>query len=148
MIHGWNENDVGRLEAYLALVHPDDREEIAEAVRKAHNPDGAGLFDVEHRIQRGTDGEVRWLATRSQTYFEGEGEARRPIRTVGAVLDFTERKLAEEEAIRSRDTAQRALADLRIESARRVQIQFLDQLTRAAQYREIELLPLQQASAQ
>ena len=118
IIHGLSANDQVTLEDFLKLVHPDDRAEIAEAVRKAHDPDGAGLFDVEHRIQRGTDGEIRWLETRSQTYFEGEGEARRPIRTVGAVLDFTERKLADEEAIRSRDTAQRALADLRIESAR------------------------------
>jgi PAS domain S-box-containing protein len=53
------------------------------------------VFDVEQRIIR-PDGETRWLITRSQTCFEGEGAARHPVRTVGAVLDATEWKRVEE----------------------------------------------------
>jgi PAS domain S-box-containing protein len=56
---------------------------------------GTGAFDVEHRIAR-RDGEVRWLVTRSRTSFHGEGDARCPVRTVGASLDITDRKRAEE----------------------------------------------------
>ena len=37
------------------------------------------------------------MTTRSQTFFEGEGDARRPVRTIGAVLDITDQKLAEVE---------------------------------------------------
>jgi signal transduction histidine kinase len=84
------------LHAFLKLVHPEDREMIAAAVRRAHDPSGDGIWDVEHRIIR-RDGTVRWLKERSQTFFEGEGDARRPVRTVGAVLDITERRRAEEE---------------------------------------------------
>jgi chemotaxis protein methyltransferase CheR len=41
-------------------------------------------------------GEVRWLSARAQTFFEGEGVARHPVRTIGAELDITERKQSEE----------------------------------------------------
>jgi PAS domain S-box-containing protein len=77
------------------MLHPEDRERIAAAIRRAHDPAGDGLFDVEQRIIR-PDGEVRWLVTRSQTFFEGEGDGRHPVRTVGAVLDATEWKRVEE----------------------------------------------------
>ncbi|NTW59592.1 MAG: response regulator, partial [Nitrospirae bacterium] len=54
------------------------------------------LFDVEHRIIR-SDGAVRWLTTRSRTFFDTIDGTRRPIRTVGAVRDITEQKQAEQE---------------------------------------------------
>ncbi len=94
-IYGWGAKDAVTLQAFLECVHPDDRDEIAAAVRLAHDPWGDGSFDVEHRITR-RDGEVRWLVTRSRTFFKGQGEARHPVRTVGASLDITDRKRAEE----------------------------------------------------
>jgi PAS domain S-box-containing protein len=94
--YGFGPDEVVTLETFLACVYPEDRERIADAVRRAHDPSGNGLFDVEHRIIR-RDGVIRWLTTRSQTYFEGEGDARRPVRTVGGVIDITERKRTEEE---------------------------------------------------
>jgi PAS domain S-box-containing protein len=83
------------LSVFLASVHPDDGAMIALAVKRAHDPMGDGYFDVEHRIVR-RDGQTRWLKTRSQTFFSGQGPARRPVRTIGAVLDVTERRQAEE----------------------------------------------------
>lgn len=76
------------------LIHPLDRQRAAEGVKRAHRPDGDGRFDLEYRIVR-RDGSLRWIATRSQTFFEGEGPARRAVRTVGAVQDITAQKLAE-----------------------------------------------------
>ena len=75
---------------FLNIVHAEDIESISAAVRRAHDPAGDGVWDVEHRIIR-RDGILRWLMAR-QTFFEGEGGARHPVRTVGAVLDITERK--------------------------------------------------------
>jgi PAS domain S-box-containing protein len=94
-IHGWEAERPPNVSEFVAMLHPEDRERIAAAIRRAHDPAGDGIFDVEQRIIR-PDGEVRWLVTRSQTIFEGEGDARHPVRTVGAVLDVTERKRAEE----------------------------------------------------
>jgi PAS domain S-box-containing protein len=93
--YGWGPDEPVTLAKFLEQVHPADRERIAEAVRRAHDPTGPGVFDVEHRIIR-RDGKVRWLTTRSQTYFDGEGAQRRAVRTVGAVQDVTEQREAEE----------------------------------------------------
>ncbi|MEZ5584467.1 MAG: histidine kinase dimerization/phosphoacceptor domain -containing protein [Candidatus Competibacteraceae bacterium] len=93
--YGWDQEETVTLEKFLAQVFPADRERIGEAVKRAHDPAGDGLFDVEHRIIR-RDGAIRWLTTRSQTFFAGEGNACRAVRTVGAVLDTTESVQAEE----------------------------------------------------
>jgi PAS domain S-box-containing protein len=94
-IHGWQAERAPTLAEFVAMLHPEDRERIAAAIRRAHDPAGDGRFDVEQRIIR-PDGEVRWLVTRSQTVFAGVGNARHPVRTVGAVLDATEWKRVEE----------------------------------------------------
>ncbi len=94
-IFGWGPDEPVTLPGFLACVYEEDLERIQEAVRRAHDPAGDGLYDVEHRIVR-RDSAVRWISTRSQTFFEGEGGARRPVRTVGANIDITERKRVEE----------------------------------------------------
>jgi PAS domain S-box-containing protein len=103
-IFGFGPNEVVTLPVYLDHVYAQDREAMA-AVRRAHDPAGNGLFDVEHRIVR-RDGSLRWLSIRSQTFFEGEGDAHHRVRTVGAVLDITERKLMEEERQKLVEVAQ------------------------------------------
>jgi diguanylate cyclase (GGDEF)-like protein/PAS domain S-box-containing protein len=95
-IYGWDLDEPVTLQKYIACVYPDDREKIGMDVRRAHDPAGDGVFDVEHRIVR-RDGEIRWLTTRARTFFEGEGQARHPVRTLGAVVDVTERRHAEQE---------------------------------------------------
>jgi PAS domain S-box-containing protein len=95
-IYGVGPEETITLQVFLKHVHTEDRERIAAAVRRAHDPAGDGMFDVEHGILR-RDGAVRWLETRSQTFFEGESGACRPVRTVGAVRDVTERRQTDEE---------------------------------------------------
>jgi PAS domain S-box-containing protein len=95
-IHGVDSDSRITLEVYYSCVHPDDRERIAREVLRAHDPAGDGRFDVEYRVLH-QDGSIRWVTTRSQTFFEGEAEGRRAIRTVGALTDITERRRAEEE---------------------------------------------------
>lgn len=86
-----------------SLIHPDDAGKVIAAVRLAHDPASDGVFNVAYRICR-HDGEIRWLTSQAQTYFRGEGAERHPHRTVGAVLDITEQRLAEE-ALRHTNTA-------------------------------------------
>jgi PAS domain S-box-containing protein len=100
-IHGLELEEALTLEKCAGMVHPDDIVRIGESVRHAHDPRGAGVWEVEYRIVR-RDGSMRWLVARARTFFQGQGAGRRPVRTIGAVLDLTERKLAEE-ALRLKD---------------------------------------------
>ncbi len=95
-IHGFGPDEAVTLPAFVANAHPDDFERIGAAVRLAHDPSGDGLYDVEHRIVL-PNGEVRWLATCFQAFFEGKGEARRVVRSVGTQRDITDGKRIEEE---------------------------------------------------
>lgn len=80
---------------YLARIYPDDVEVIRVAIEKAHAPSSNGLFDVVYRIINARN-EIRWLDTRSRLIFENTDKERRLIRTVGAAVDITERKEAEQ----------------------------------------------------
>jgi two-component system, cell cycle sensor histidine kinase and response regulator CckA len=95
-IHGWPASQAATLEAYMERIHPGDRERVAASMRNSRDPAGDGLYDIEHRLLF-PDGSTRWTSTRAQTLFEGQGPARRAVRTVGAVRDVTLQKLAEEE---------------------------------------------------
>lgn len=106
-IWGWGENVPATVAAFVETVHPDDREAVAAAIRRAYDPIGDGLFDAEYRAIR-RDGSIRWVIARGRSFFEGEGSARRLVRTVGAALDITERKQVEE-ALRESEELWRAV---------------------------------------
>ena len=109
-ICGLSTDEPASLDGYIQLIHPDDRDAIVAAVRRAHDPAGDGLYRVEHRLLR-RNGTVRWVSLQSRTYFEGEGPARTPVRTVGAMVDMTERKQAEEVLSRLNETLEERIAD-------------------------------------
>lgn len=94
-IYGVGADDTASLEGYVQLLHPEDRETVALAIKQAQDPTGDDLFSVEHRVLR-KDGSVRWVSFRSWTLFDSEGLERRPTRTLGAMIDITKRKHAEE----------------------------------------------------
>ena len=90
-IYGWKDEREATLDAFMACAHPDDGPRVWQAVQRAHDPTGDGICDVEGRLFR-PGGEVRWVRTRSRTFFR-DG---RVDRTIGAVLDLTESRREEE----------------------------------------------------
>lgn len=86
--------EVGGLDGTLRLIHPDDRPAVEQARAASFASGGDGLFEVEHRVIR-DDGSVRWVLARGRTYFEGDGEDRRPLRASGTIVDITDRKQTE-----------------------------------------------------
>jgi len=73
--------------------HPEDRQAVIEHVERARLDGGA--FTSEHRIRR-RDGKIRHVFERGRFFYENG----KPTRVVGAVLDITDRKLAEERLVR------------------------------------------------
>ncbi|MBE0597707.1 MAG: PAS domain S-box protein [Desulfuromonadales bacterium] len=95
-IGGWGDEEPVTLDDIVKRVHPDDRPRVIAAIGQAHDPAGEGLYSIEHRLVR-PDGSVRQISVRSRTFFEENGGGRRPLRTLGALADITERKKLEEE---------------------------------------------------
>jgi PAS domain S-box-containing protein len=84
-------------EAFLASVHPEDRDAVKKAVDESladpHRP-----YSIEHRVVR-PDGSERIVHERGEVTFDKTGKA---IRMIGTVHDITELKKAEVEAYRAR----------------------------------------------
>lgn len=83
--------DVSYEHAFLAGLHPADREATDAAVRTALDPDGDGSYDIEYRTIGLEDGVERYISARGGAVFENG----RAIRFIGTVIDITARKAAE-----------------------------------------------------
>lgn len=94
-IFGVDDEVPGSAKVLLSRVHPDDIDMLHATVARAHHPDGDGYYDVEHRYLHPTLG-LRWLLTRSSTYFHEVDGERVPMRTVGAVIDISRERQLEE----------------------------------------------------
>lgn len=78
----------GPLAAFVALVHPGDREAVARAVEQSVA--GKRPYQVEYRPASDPE---RWLLARGAVFADYEG---RPARLSGTLIDISERKRAEE----------------------------------------------------
>ncbi|MGC1463818.1 MAG: PAS domain S-box protein [Terracidiphilus sp.] len=76
---------------WLALIHPDDQERIAEHLTSQASGIGSP-FTVEFRVIRPSDQAIRWMQAQGRLEFESLGK---PTIFRGAVQDITERKQAE-----------------------------------------------------
>ncbi len=80
-----------RLEDFLNLVHPRDRERVASAATHSTRVDGT--FETEFRVTW-SDGSIHSLIARGKVLRD---EGARPMRLTGVCWDVSERKRAEEE---------------------------------------------------
>jgi PAS domain S-box-containing protein len=79
----------GDLADFRCLIHPDDADRVTSAIQGAL----AGAdYNIEFRIVR-PSGETRWLFTSGRVLHDENGK---PLRMLGATIDTTDRKRAEE----------------------------------------------------
>jgi PAS domain S-box-containing protein len=76
------------VEGFFALLHPDDRDRVREALARTLKDNAP--YEIEFRIMR-PDGRTNWLFANASAFWEGN----RPVRLLGATFDITERKEAE-----------------------------------------------------
>jgi two-component system CheB/CheR fusion protein len=81
----------GTYEAFLACLHPEDRDRLAKAV--AQSIRDRIPYDEEYRVVW-PDGSIHWVAGKGHCYYDAQS---RPVRMSGVVIDITGRKRAEEE---------------------------------------------------
>ncbi|MBD0335701.1 MAG: PAS domain S-box protein [Cyanobacteria bacterium Co-bin13] len=89
----------------LALIHPEDRDRVEQAVRTAIAT--RTDYDIEYRTVW-SDGSARWLIARGRCFYDDWG---RPLRMVGVTLDVSDRKQVEE-VLRANANLYRTLSDV------------------------------------
>ena len=92
---------------FLEAVHPDDRYLVVEAINNSLYDNEE--YNLEHRIVR-PDGSIRIVHEKGDVV---RNEMDDPVRMVGTVQDITDRKKAEEELIRARQSAEMYAQELR-----------------------------------
>ncbi|KAB2928102.1 MAG: transporter substrate-binding domain-containing protein [Dechloromonas sp.] len=101
----------GDQQSWLALVHPDDRPMLDEAVaRHLYNRQP---FEIEFRIIR-PDGALRWLVSRGQVHFDDQGK---PLNIIGINFDNTEKRQFAEELQRHRERLEELVAERTVQLA-------------------------------
>ena len=78
-------------DAFLAGLHPADREATEKACLEAMQPDGPQGYDVEYRTIGRDDGVERWCSAKGKAFFEN-GVA---VRFIGTIRDISKLKRAE-----------------------------------------------------
>lgn len=97
--------------AFLAGLHPEDRERADEAVRRALAPGESSRYDIEYRTIGLRDGKERWIAATGESLFRSG----RAVRFIGTVMDITARKRMENQLQMMNATAAAVAAELDVE---------------------------------
>jgi PAS domain S-box-containing protein len=98
-----SEGFVGRAEDFYRYVHPDDRNQVSQAVADARN--NHQPYAEEFRVVW-PDGTVRWIAATGRFYYAATGL---PERMLGMSLDITDRKRSQEELRKSEERLRLAI---------------------------------------
>lgn len=92
---GYHDDELPQtLSAFLDLLHPEDGERVVtqlSALRQAGKGEYRGEFRMRHR-----DGGWRWMLARASLLNDLNGQ---PDRLLGALLDISDRKRAEDDAV-------------------------------------------------
>jgi PAS domain S-box-containing protein len=92
----------GRLETVMAMVYPDDRERMVNAMTRSI--EHGTPYDLEFRFVK-PDGSIRWAVSKGNVLRDAAGV---PVRLLGVDVDVTDRKQAEI-ALRRRAEQEQAL---------------------------------------
>jgi len=78
----------GRYDSWIAVVHREDQARLRDTISTAL-AEKAREFELDFRIIRPNDKELRWIQARRLVFYDAAGT---PARVVGVSIDITERK--------------------------------------------------------
>lgn len=80
-------------EAWVARIHPEDRDRVVSHFQRSVF--GTDVeYEAEYRIVRPSDGAVRWILAKAEIQRDELGK---PVKLIGAHIDITARRTAEEQ---------------------------------------------------
>jgi len=108
LIHGLPPDAVNEThEDWVRRLHPEDREKTERQFLEAARGTACEYLS-EYRIVRPSDGQVRWISVKAEFERDANGKV---LRLVGAHIDITERKRAEEALRRLNETLEQQVAE-------------------------------------
>ncbi len=96
-IFGIDDEFIRDVDHWGTLIVPEYRQKSLDCYHQAIKD--RSRFDMDYKVIRPSDGQVRWVWAIGQFDYDDEGN---PIRLIGTIQDITERKLAEEILTHSR----------------------------------------------
>jgi PAS domain S-box-containing protein len=109
-IYGMEPQDcAASFDRFLEIVHPDDKD-ATRAAYAASLRDSNAHHEIEHRVIRANTGEIRWVHEKWQHMRDDAGTV---VRSMGMILDVTERRLAEDAFSRKHAELQTILDSMR-----------------------------------
>lgn len=129
-------------EGFLKAIHPEDRDMVNKAFKVSI--DNRSPYSIEHRLLM-PDGRVKYVFESGETIYDDKDK---PLRSIGIVLDITNRKEFEEAILKAKKDADEALEkvtkvnlDLQREISLKNQIEH--QLNQYTHYDTLTTLPNQ-----
>lgn len=92
-IYAFPANEKPTMNLFAEHIFPSDKEYVDNAIQKAMDPYGNGLYDINYRIIRFSDKSIRWIRAQGKVYFN---QLSQPERFIGTVLDITLQKEIED----------------------------------------------------
>lgn len=92
-------------EAFLAAIHPEDREMVDHAY--AHSLATKTPYEIEHRLLM-KDGSIKFVHERGETYYDSNGK---PVCSLGTVQDISERRRTEEKIRKLNEELERRVVE-------------------------------------
>ena len=97
----------GRYESWIATVHREDQVRLRATIQNALAAKQRE-FELDFRIVRPNDGELRWILARRLVFYD---EAGKPVRVVGVSIDVTDQKRATAQLRAFTETLEDAVKD-------------------------------------
>jgi PAS domain S-box-containing protein len=105
-MYGLTEFD-GRYESWIATVHREDQVRLRATIQNALAAKQRE-FELDFRILRQNDNELRWILARRLVFYD---EAGKPVRVVGVSIDVTDQKRATAQLRAFTETLEDAVKD-------------------------------------
>lgn len=115
-VYGIADNkSIEKPENWLLHIHPEDASKVEEAISKVLSDEKENTFELEYRFKK-DDGTFAYVYDRGMVLRNEDGK---PLRLIGAAQNITERKILEEELLRTELDKQKAINQAMIDSQER-----------------------------
>lgn len=111
-IYDWQSSESSDPYDFMKFIAEEDRSRVMADIQRSHSPSGTGEFHHSYRFLR-PDGSVIWCEAQGTTLFSDSPTGRIPERTIGAVIEITDRVEREISLSNSRGQLQAILESTR-----------------------------------